>query len=571
MEEQGKSGVGPTSRKRWLIPVISVIIALLIALSVTAIVLASPGEKIKNGISIDGVSVGKLTEAEATQKINEEKIAYLAQQEIHIKCADREEIVPFNELVTSYDVEGAVKKAYAIGREPSFFNRISSSLKAFGKIDIPLDVVLDDTLVTQFIDTFANDIDQPLIESVYKVDGDRLKLYNGEAGLVIDRQKAVSDIKEVISTGQTGTVEITLVTTQPTPLDADKIYDDICTPPQDAKYEERGGKGYIVKAQNGIGIDKELLRKTIEENSENEFNYYVPLEILTPNVTTVSNDNLFTEKLGTYSSKLTDKSRGRMTNVKIALEKIDGYILNPDEVFSYNDVLGPTTAAAGFKEANVYSGGKVEKGIGGGVCQVSSVLYSAVLSANLEVVKRYNHSLIVSYVPYGQDATVASGEIDFRFKNNTNEPLKIVTAIDENYIYTSLYGKKPVPGLTVEIENITLEKNSPQLIVKESPDLPAGKVEVEQNGMVGYVVDTYKNIYINGEFQEREYVSRSRYKALDRIEIHGTGGAQPAAAPVAATPAAESPVPVESADSTPTSAPSSSPTPNDAQESPASE
>ena len=73
MEEQGKSGVGPTSRKRWLIPVISVIIALLIALSVTAIVLASPGEKIKNGISIDGVSVGKLTEAEATQKINEEK------------------------------------------------------------------------------------------------------------------------------------------------------------------------------------------------------------------------------------------------------------------------------------------------------------------------------------------------------------------------------------------------------------------------------------------------------------------------------------------------------------------
>ena len=183
MEEQGKSGVGPTSRKRWLIPVISVIIALLIALSVTAIVLASPGEKIKNGISIDGVSVGKLTEAEATQKINEEKIAYLAQQEIHIKCADREEIVPFNELVTSYDVEGAVKKAYAIGREPSFFNRISSSLKAFGKIDIPLDVVLDDTLVTQFIDTFANDIDQPLIESVYKVDGDRLKLYNGEAGL----------------------------------------------------------------------------------------------------------------------------------------------------------------------------------------------------------------------------------------------------------------------------------------------------------------------------------------------------------------------------------------------------
>ena len=73
-----------------------------------------------------------------------------------------------------------------------------------------------------------------------------------------------------------------MVTTQPTPLDADKIYDDICTPPQDAKYEERGGKGYIVKAQNGIGIDKEMLRKTIEENSENEFNYYVPLEILTP-------------------------------------------------------------------------------------------------------------------------------------------------------------------------------------------------------------------------------------------------------------------------------------------------
>jgi len=106
------------------------------------------------------------------------------------------------------------------------------------------------------------------------------------------------------------------------------------------------------------------------------------------------------------------------------------------EVFSFNDVVGPRTVANGFKIAKEYVNGKIVDGVGGGVCQVSSTLYSAVLFADLETVERQNHMFTVSYIPLGRDAAVAYNELDFKFKNNTNWPIKIVSSVKNNtYLY----------------------------------------------------------------------------------------------------------------------------------------
>ena len=211
-----------------------------------------------------------------------------------------------------------------------------------------------------------------------------------------------------------------------------------------------------------------------------------------PQNTKADTSGLFTQTLATYTSKITDKNADRLENVKLAAQKINGVILNPDEIFSYLSYVEPITKAAGYKVANVYANGTVTQDVGGGVCQVSSALYSALLYANLEVTKRYAHSLTVAYVPMGMDATVASGEIDLRFKNNTNEPLKIVTHFTNSGVTATLLGKKTDNNLKIEIENQTVQTLYPQEEITEDPALPEGERVVDYGGKNGYIVQTYK-------------------------------------------------------------------------------
>ena len=300
----------------------------------------------------------------------------------------------------------------------------------------------------------------------------------------------------------------------------------------------------IEKASDGYDLDKDALKQLLEANRDNSEPYYLNLVVIEPQIKKVDDSSLFGDTLSTFTSKIRDSDSNRLNNVRKAAQSINGVVLNPGELFSYNDTLGPVTAAAGYKSANVYSSGKIEKGIGGGVCQVSSALYSALLMADMDIVTRYNHSLIVGYVPYGQDATVSSGDIDLRFRNNTNAPMKIVASMDNRGVYITLLGNNPQPGRKISIENVTIETIPVKTTTKDDPGLPEGKVQVEQKGMTGYVIDTYKNIYVNGTFVKREYVARSHYKMLERIELRGT-------TPVAPTPAAEPVQPQEPAEQQP--------------------
>jgi len=135
--------------------------------------------------------------------------------------------------------------------------------------------------------------------------------------------------------------------------------------------------------------------------------------------------------IGEYETKFGLKATARNVNIALAAKLIDNKIVRPGEIFSYNETVGPTTKANGFKSAQVFFKGKKSYGYGGGVCQVSSTLFNAVEKAGLKVIERHSHSLPVDYVPKGKDAATSHGGIDFKFENNLDKPVRIDSYVDK--------------------------------------------------------------------------------------------------------------------------------------------
>lgn len=142
--------------------------------------------------------------------------------------------------------------------------------------------------------------------------------------------------------------------------------------------------------------------------------------------------------IGGYYTTLPSDLPNRTNNVILACQKINGKILYPGQTFSFNQTVGPRTAELGFKEAPVFAGKKVMPGIGGGICQVSSTLYNAVISSHLKVVERHPHSMKVTYVPDKKDATVSFGIQDFKFRNTLSRPIQILAQVVDKYVITAI-------------------------------------------------------------------------------------------------------------------------------------
>ena len=142
----------------------------------------------------------------------------------------------------------------------------------------------------------------------------------------------------------------------------------------------------------------------------------------------------------------------RTTNLKLAVNKINGTVLLPNEEFSYNKVVGERTISAGYKMAATYSNGAVVDGLGGGICQISSTLYDAVVMANLNVTTRRNHQFVTSYVPAGKDATVVWGSQDFKFVNSRKNPIRITATVQGGVATVQIWGVKEEVEYDISIE-----------------------------------------------------------------------------------------------------------------------
>lgn len=144
-------------------------------------------------------------------------------------------------------------------------------------------------------------------------------------------------------------------------------------------------------------------------------------------------------ELARYGSEMTNKKKNRLKNIRLAIEQVNGYVMESGETISFNKLVGPTTPERGFAKATVYIDGEETEGYGGGICQLSSTLYNAAMEAGLEIVERHPHKGgTVHYVPAGRDATVSYGGVDLKVKNTKPFPVKIYASMDENGVYVAL-------------------------------------------------------------------------------------------------------------------------------------
>ena len=251
--------------------------------------------------------------------------------------------------------------------------------------------------------------------------------------------------------------------------------------------------------------------------------YIIPLKITVPEKTIDKlGEEAFPNKLSEFVTRYDASDENRSTNLELASEKIDGTIILPGEVFSYNQIVGARTIAKGYKEAAVYSGGKVVNGIGGGICQLSSTLYNTVLYANLQIVSRSNHRFLPSYVTEGRDATVSWGGPDFKFKNTRTYPIKIVSTVRNGVAKVEIYGIKEEKEYEVEIETQLLETTPYEISYINDDTLDEGTEVIKQYGENGSKSITYKIVTLNGVTVSKTVISNDIYSQLERIIRKGT-------------------------------------------------
>lgn len=235
--------------------------------------------------------------------------------------------------------------------------------------------------------------------------------------------------------------------------------------------------------------------------------------------------------LGTFTTSYSTSGTNRSGNVKNGASKINGTLLYPGDSFSTYSTVSPFTEANGYYLAGSYANGLVVESLGGGICQVSTTLYNAVLLSELEVTQRSNHSMIVTYVDPSADAAISGTEKDFKFVNNLDYPIYIegYTTSDKHLTFT-IYGKETRPSnRKVKYESKVISKTEPtgEKVVADSAS-PAGSVSV-QSAHVGYVAELWKIVTVDGNEESRTQVNKSTYAAVPRTAAVGTATADPAA------------------------------------------
>ena len=229
--------------------------------------------------------------------------------------------------------------------------------------------------------------------------------------------------------------------------------------------------------------------------------------------------------LGSFNTDYSSSAAGRAKNVRNGCEKINGSILYPGETFSVTEAVVPFTAENGYELAGSYENGTTVETYGGGICQVSTTLYNAVIESELEIVQRNNHSMIVTYVKPSMDAAIAEGILDFKFKNNQETPIYIEGYCDGGKIYFNIYGKETRdPNRTIEFESEVTSTTEAGVSFKYDATRPAGSITREQSAHTGYTARLWKIVKMNGVEQSRNIFNNSTYKPGNAIFVIGSAG-----------------------------------------------
>ena len=507
-----------TKKTTKIILIIVLILIFMLVISTMFAILNINNENIIKGVYIEDINLSNLSANDVTNVVNE-KISKIETVELFYE--EYNTIVKLEELGISIDAKDSINKAINIGKTNNILIDNYEIFKAkFFKTKFNLNIEINQEKFKEAINNIQVEITNAVIKYTYEIKDKELIITNGKEGKAIKleelKEKVLTNIINQFN-GNVNKLELPIENARPLAINIDKIYKEIYTEAKDAYIVEEPFE--LHKEENGVdfNISLEEAKEIIKENKEM---YTIPLKITKPEIAVKDlGDKLFKQNLAKYTTIYDAGNYNRSHNIALAAKTINGIVLLPGETFSYNGTLGNTTKEKGYKQAGAYAGGKVVQAYGGGICQVSSTLYNAVLYANLEIVQRYNHTYAVSYVPAGRDATVSYGGKDFKFKNTRKYPIKIVASAKNGVVSISIMGiiDKEEEGYEVELTSSVLSTTPCQTTYEKINSLEEGKEKVIQKGYVGKTSIAYKILKYNGKTVSKTVLSKDTYKPMNRI------------------------------------------------------
>lgn len=543
-------------------------------------------DRVYPGVKIAGEDFSGLTQKQA-----QEKVAAIVEHSQPFSLISQDLKFPLDDLKIKYDAEGTVQQAFFIGRHGNLLTNSSQKWAALLRVmpDMPFSFSYDENTLNQFADHLSIQLTRPAVEPTISIQDGQVFVNPGKKGQEVNKRMLKQKILEgfafakdediAIPFYQTGN-ELTDQEAKELQEKAEKLlgreihitfenqvfkYKDdeiiqlvditgaravpeqiaslvstlatgVNRSPQNARFEFEGGRvKEFAPAVNGIEVDKKATSakiaealETLETTDQKTVSFELPVKTTQPEIPTEAvNDLGIKELIGHGSSRFVGSIQSRLHNIGLAANRLNGVLVKPGEEFSFNSVLGDVSVYTGYQQAYVIKDGKTILGDGGGVCQVSTTLFRAILNAGLSVSERVPHSYRVSYYEQdggpGIDATIYSPSPDLKFKNDTPEHILIQTKLDTKNmtLVFDFYGTSDGRISEVSKQRVWDIKQPPPALYQDDPTLPAGQTKQIERAVNGAKVSFDYKVTRNGEvLQNRTFYSN--YRAWQAVYLRGT-------------------------------------------------
>lgn len=314
----------------------------------------------------------------------------------------------------------------------------------------------------------------------------------------------------------------------------DEIVKEIEKPAVDSSvefYPNQAKMFEISEAKDGVSVD----RAKLVEDLKNQFLKYdnIVVNVSTTPVKPKITSDYFADKLSLqskFTTSIKDSQAGRRNNVIVALQKINGTVVKPDEIVSFNALTSPQDESGGYQNAIIILNGKYTNGIGGGLCQASTTLYNACVLANLEIEEVHKHTIPVHYVEHALDAMISDGYADMIFKNTSENNIYIKAYVQGDNATVEIYGKSVPDGVTIKrvAEEVAVIPHEGDKVVPDTNGEYADKVMYKGEyyrvkwPSEGYEAKAYKEYYKDGKLIKREEIRHEKYQPQQGIVVEGT-------------------------------------------------
>lgn len=538
-----KGGKRLKSGGRLPLVALGVILAVLLAAYTGLCAYAASRDTFQPNRRINGIDVGGLTADQAQKKLETELLA----QEITLIDPDTgtQSVITVAELgYTAEDFAGDAQFWMDTDREMGFFRKgwayIAYAAGRWpGGANWP---DMDREVLRETVSRLSGELSQEPLDGAWELTDDAVLFTKARDGRSLNTDALEAALLNITKSGTYGLedhqVDLSFTTVPAQVLSAQEVHDEIAGEMKNAGYD--AATDSIIPEQLGAEFDVDAAQRALDA-AEPGSTVKIGAVIEYPRVTTEQlKDVLFRDMLGTATTHVSGTA-ARISNVKLSASSINGTVLNCGDVFSYNETVGQRTAARGYQAAPAYVKGETVDEIGGGICQTSSTLYLACLRSNLSITERYAHRYTPSYIDWGLDATVSWGGPDYKFTNNTDYPVKIVTSYSKGYLTVKLLGTN-TDGTSVKMTTNVLSRTAWETVYEEDDTLSAGTERVKVTPYGGAKVKSYRHVYDkNGQLISSAFEASSDYKVRNKVVVKGTAPVTAPTVPVSGTTTPETP------------------------------